>query len=255
MIIRSEQMKVFENVALRRFEDEMVEHCQAFSPQLCAVLGEAALREAIGGMMMRAESYGFTLRGTIRLYIEMSFMLGSGFDTDPQFPVLGEHLHAKDDQMIRADRIYEAAVLYNSHVTGEGGGNVHRALRKLYNIVRSPDEISPDLLGTKVIEEMHHIFPEKASFLGDDILTTLIHRAEAEAELWDFTAPKSKAMMAVLMFFFGHGCTVDKLYPWIQSTLSNSKIISADARANKLEKKAITWLGRVLEGNELGEVR
>lgn len=40
-------MKAFEDLAMRRFEDEMVEHAREFSPQLCRVLSEAQLRVAL----------------------------------------------------------------------------------------------------------------------------------------------------------------------------------------------------------------
>jgi hypothetical protein len=255
LIIRSEQMKAFEDVARRRFEDEMVEHSRAFSPRLCAVLGEPPLRGVIGGMMTRAEGYGFTFRGPIRLYIEMSFLFGSSFDTDPQYPVLGEQLRAEGDQMTRADRIYEATVLYNRQVSGEGAVNVHRALRELLAFARLPDDISPNYWGYRVLEEMHRIFPEKASYLGDDILKTLIRRAATEAERWNFTATRPKVMMAILMFAFGHRCADDDLYPWIGRAVRDPKIVSADARAQRLERKAITWLEHVVAGNEAGAGR
>ena len=48
------------------------------------------------------------------------------------------------------------------------------------------------------------------------------------------------------MFAFGHGCCEDPLYPWIARTLTDEKITDAEARAKRLEKKAITWLDHVL---------
>ncbi len=253
LLIRSEQMKVFENVASRRFQNDMVAHSKAFSPRLCEVLGDEQLRYAIDGMMERAERYGFTFKGPIRLYIEMSFLFGSGFDTDPQYPAFGRELLAEGDQMIRADRIFEAAVHYHRHVAGEKAMNVHRALRSLLVYTRMPHELSLNSYTQEILEEMHRIFPEKAAYLGDEILMALIREAEAEADRWDFASSRAKAMLAVLMFSFGHGCPNDDLYPWIRRTLRNPKIVSADARAQKLEKKAITWLEHVVAGNETGK--
>ncbi len=45
--IREKQMKVLEDAALRRFEDEMVEHSKKFTPKLCEVLGEEQLRAGV----------------------------------------------------------------------------------------------------------------------------------------------------------------------------------------------------------------
>ena len=56
--------------------------------------------------MARAEGYGFTNRGPLRLFIEMMFLCGSGFDTDPQYPAVGAVLRAAGDQMQRAQMIF-----------------------------------------------------------------------------------------------------------------------------------------------------
>jgi hypothetical protein len=53
-------------------------------------------------------------------------------------------------------------------------------------------------------------------------------------------------MVVALMFAFGHGCTRDPLYPWISHTLADEKIVSPAARAERLEKKARTWLDHVI---------
>ena len=79
-------MLAFEQAALRRFEDEMVVHSKDFSPLLCEIIGEDQLRVAVRQAMARAAGYGFTYRGPIRLFIEMMFLCGSAFDTDPQYP-------------------------------------------------------------------------------------------------------------------------------------------------------------------------
>ena len=92
--IREEQMAVFEQAALRRFEDEMVVHSKIFSPRLCEVLGEEQLRVALRRAMARAGGYGFSYRGPIRLFIEFMFLFGSAFDTDPQYPWAGKILQA-----------------------------------------------------------------------------------------------------------------------------------------------------------------
>lgn len=94
LIIRKEQMKAFENDALRRFEDEMVVHSKEFTPRLCKVIGDEQLRVALRQTMERADTYGFTNRGPIRLYIELMFLYGNDFDTDPQYPSLGKVLNA-----------------------------------------------------------------------------------------------------------------------------------------------------------------
>jgi len=102
LAIRTEQMKTFEQAAMRRFEDEMVEHSKDLSPRLCEVIGDEQLRVALRSAICRAMAYGFTYRGPIRLFIEMMFFCGSSFDTDPQYLRFGELLRTPGDQMQRA---------------------------------------------------------------------------------------------------------------------------------------------------------
>jgi hypothetical protein len=83
MIIRAEQMRVFEERAWQQFEEEMMAHSKDFSPRLCELIGDEQLRVAVRAAIARAMDYGFTNRGPIRLFVEMMFLCGSSFDTDP----------------------------------------------------------------------------------------------------------------------------------------------------------------------------
>ena len=131
MVIRAEQMRAFEQAARRQFEQEMVAHSKDFSPPLCEVIGDDQLLVALRSAMTRAEGYGFTYRGPIRLFIEMMFLCGSAFDTDPQYKAVGEILRASGDQMQRAEQIHELVLDNLGKVSGPGAVNVRKALSDL----------------------------------------------------------------------------------------------------------------------------
>ena len=76
-------------------------------------------------------------------------------------------------------------------------------------------------------------------------MTALIREGAAEARKHGFPV-RGEALMVTLMFAFGHGCMGDPLYPWIGRTLKDEKIVDPAARAERLEKKALTWLDHVL---------
>ena len=57
---------------------------------------------------------------------------------------------------------------------------------------------------------------------------------------------RGAVLLCSLMFAFGHGCTRDPLYPWISQTMEDDRITDPASRAERLEKKAITWLDHVL---------
>lgn len=243
--IRTEQMKVFEQAASRQFEDEMLAHSKEFSQRLCEVLGDDQLRVALRLAIARATTYGFTYRGPIRLFIEMTFLCGSAFDTDPQYPMFGEVLRGPGDQMQRAEQIHEGHSIYLEKVSGPKAINVHNALRNLALFSRLPLWFSSDDFVPGMLQEIQNLFPQKAAYAGTDALAALIQEGRAESRRYGFPTPRGEAPMVVLMFAFGHGCTNDPLYPWISSTLRDDRLVDPAARAARLEKKALTWLEHV----------
>jgi hypothetical protein len=252
LVIRAEQLKVFDQASRRRFENEMVEHAKAFAPPLCQVIGDEALRVAMCSAIARAETYGFTNRGPIRLFIELMFLCGSAFDTDPQYSPVGRFLRSSGDQMYRAQQIHEWHNRYLEQVSGPGAINVHRALSETLTFARVPLAITPGNLTEGLLLEMKRIFPSKAAFVGDTGLTAVIDESIAEARLYRFEGVRPKVLLAVLKFAFGHGCTDDPLYPWIAQTLKDERIAGPEARAARLEKKSITWLEHVVARNQKG---
>ena len=55
--IRKEQMEVFEQAAIRNFEDEMVQHLKKFSSRHCEVIGEDNVRKVIRMGIERGKKY------------------------------------------------------------------------------------------------------------------------------------------------------------------------------------------------------
>ena len=246
LYIRRQQIEVFERAALRRFEDEMVAHSKEFSPRLCEVIGEEQLRVALRQAMNRAGTYGFTYRGSIRLFIELMFLCGSDFDNDPQYPALADILNASGDQMQRAEQIYEGILDYQKKVSGPDAENTRKALGALSIFARMPVTFSSNDFVSGMLQEMTDAFPQKVAYIGDEALTALIYEGRAEARRYRFPTVRGETLVVVLMFAFGHGCTNDPLYPWIARTLKDERIIDPAARAERLEKKALTWLEHVI---------
>jgi hypothetical protein len=252
LIIRAEQMSAFEQAARQQFEDEMVVHSKGFATRLCEVIGDEQLRLAVRSAMARAATYKLTNRGPVQLFVEMTLLCGSGFDTDPQYPTMGAFLRAPYDQMMRSERIHAGYCDFLEKVSGPGASNVYRALKELLQLARTPLDL-PDDFVPGILEEMKRIFPQKVAYIGESGLGELVEEALAEARLYKFDTVREKVLILTLKFAFGHGCTDDPLYPWISRTLQDVKIVSPQARASRLEKKAITWLEHVLADNEQAE--
>lgn len=248
LTIRAAQMKVFDADALRRFEDEMVAHCKTSTirARLCKVIGDDQLRVAIRQGMARAGTHGFTYRGPIRLYIELMFLYGSDFATDPQYPAFSRILNGPGDQMDRAERIHQSVLDYEEAVYGPGAVNVRKALEALLLMAKRPVTLSEADFASGVLQEMTQVFPQKAAYIGEEALNALIREARNDAKTHRFPTIRDEVLMVALKFGFGHGCTNDPLYPWISRTLTDEKITRPAARMARLERKAVTWLEHVL---------
>jgi hypothetical protein len=248
--IRPAQMKIFEEAARRRFEDEMVVHSREFAPKLCETLGEDQLRVALRQVMERAGGYGFTFRGPIRLYVELMFLFGSDFDTDPQYPALARILQAPAGQMVRAEELHAEVLDYQEKVSGSEGENTRQALASLLVMTKKPLPFSASDFVPGMLREMHSTFPEKAAYIGDENLMVLIREGIAEAKKHRFPL-RGEALMVTLIYAFGHGCIRDPLYPWIARTLLDERIAEPAARSERLERKAVTWLEHVLASTQV----
>src|SRR5207302_7733293 len=134
----------------------------------------------------------------------------SSFDTDPQYPAIAQVLRSSADQMQRAEQIHEGYLDYLERVSGADAENVHKALKDLLAFARSPVTFSDDFTAD-MLREMKRIFPQKAAYVGDAGLRALIDESIEEAREYQFPTNRETALLVVLKFGFGHGCTDDPL--------------------------------------------
>lgn len=243
--IRAEQMACLREVALRRFEGEMVRHCAEFSPRLFEVIGADQMHTAVRRALGRARTYELSRRGPLRLYIELMLLYGSDFDTDPQYRSVRKILGSERGQMAKAQKIYEHIMEYQETVDGPDGERFYESLEQLSHIARSPN-YRPSDDPARLIGELTRIFPAKAEYVGEDGLSALIHRGGEEADRFGFETPRSRAMIVAMMYALGHGITSDPMYPWVSGTLRAERFHTPAGRAARLEKRALTWLHHVL---------
>ena len=236
LIIRSEQLKVFEAAAVRRYEDEMGAHLAAVSPQLFKALGEEQMRRAIRFGIGRADSYGFTFCGPVRVYLELMLLFGSHFDSDPQYPWAAAILSDRDTetQMERAALLREMTLEYKDEVGDPANADTLRALRNILARVRQPLLISSEDFVSAMLQQIKLVHPQRAAYVGDEGLEALIHRGIDESQRSRFTTVRGMALVVMLMMALGHKCAEDPLYPWIARTMNDETITDPEARARLL---------------------
>jgi hypothetical protein len=252
LTVRKMQMELFEQVALRRFEDEMVEHLKQFSPKHCQVIGEPAVRQVIRLGVKRAAEYGLTNRGPVRFYIELMFMFGSDFDTDPQVPWAPKALNdpTLTDQMTKADRLYDQVMDYVAKVAGPDHQYAKAALRRVRQ-VRFEELPPPDGRFTAaMLAKLKEIHPEKVAYLGQARAAELIARGRPLAEKFSLAPEHGAGLCVSAIFAMGHGFGSDPLLPWVSKTIKDPVITDSGVRAARLYSRMMTYLGGVLANQD-----
>jgi hypothetical protein len=225
LTIREEQMSIFEQAAIQRFEDEMVIHSKEFSPRLCEILGDEQLRVAIRQAIGPARGYGFNCRGPVRLYIEMMFLFGSGFDTDPQYPWATRILEDQsDDEFLRADRLHASTMTYLERVAGPENEHAKAALHRMKSIGVDLVTSGGPTFEISVLAGMRHLYPEKCEFIGQPALEALIEEGTHFATAHSAVEPADRGLCVGMMFVLGHGFASDPLLRWGREPLAEQQI-------------------------------
>src|SRR5579871_3367225 len=221
MLIRTEQLVVFEDAAEQRFRAELVGSVKQLTPSFCKLAGDSAVAKAVDHALARAGAYSFTLRGPLRLFVETSAILGCGFDQDPQLPWNAKSLQPtpREDEMLRADRFYRAVMAYAGQVLGEEDAHFHAALKAACAI--NPTEWVDSAAQARRL--LAQIYPQRVSAMPGKSLSSLIGEAEIAAPRCGI-AP---SLLAALMGLFGHEILTDPLYPWIAEIAGKSGVDAA----------------------------
>jgi hypothetical protein len=248
LTIRKEQVKVFKEQKLQDFIDEMTRHIQEFTPQQFKITGEANIRKVIKLGILRAENYGFTYRGPVQFYIELMFMLGSDFDTDPQYNWISEILKSDNnvDQMERADYLHEKVLDYVNKVIGPKNKYEIDALLKFTKLQFEDFKKLNSENPHEILEQLKKIYPEKANLVGESCLLKLHSQSVATARMNGNSDNGGIAVSFFLMFAFGHGCFTDLQYSWLSSIRKNSSVLFPNDINQKLFTKMMIYFEKAL---------
>lgn len=247
--IQGQQMRSLgQAVGLDRFEDEAVPYFQSLVPRHTAMIGEAGLRRVIRLGVKRAAVYGITNHGLLRFYIELMFCFGSAFDTDPLLPWASEVLRDASigDEVARSKRLYHAMKEYLELVAEPGTAMSIKALRNVREARTEDYRVSDPDFEAKALAGMWRIYPERCEYLGEERLRDAIRRGPEVAAACGIGTDRGVVLAIGLLFIEGHAFATDPLQPWIQATLQNSKIMTPERRAERLERRMRIYLDEVL---------
>jgi hypothetical protein len=252
LTIRAAQMAVLADDVVAKFDESLAEHLRHFATRETQVLGRDGLRSVVRLGRKRAAQCEFTDRESLRLYVELMVLLGSGFATDPQYPWAAAALALGGEprnQWQRASALQVSAVEYAHTVLGAKREFVLAALERLVGY-RLRDFLGTKLFPESLIQQLRVIFPEKWAYVGRDRLRTLMQSARKMAEQYALLAEEAVALFTVLLFFLGHEVDRDPTAPWVEATLREAALMEPLARIEQLESRTWAELRAVLVANQ-----
>lgn len=249
MLIRQTQLQIFSDSLRASAEKALLRHCREYAPRLCEAAGDRGVEHLVRLGMQRAETYSFFDQDHVRFYIDTMLLLGSEFDTDPQFEWAAQILNDRFSKAhVRAVVLHRDLTLYLNRVMGPNNEFARRALASLTGL--PPHLPPPDQRRIERLRNwLQELYPEKSNDVSDSQLRKIASEATGQAE--KFGLPLGDNVLAGLMLVFGHGVTDDPLYPWISNVLRDLRIVSPEARLERLWAKVRTYAASA--GKYLGD--
>lgn len=252
LVISGNQMKTFEQAAVRNFENRLLAHLQEFFPKHCEILGNDQMRKVIQLGLKRAEPYGLISERGLHLYIGLMLMLGSYFDEDPQLPWTAKILTDENivDPRRRADRLYRRAMAYLNQAAGKDSQYLDRALHKAREFpVSALSRTGEDKLisfGDYLLKLLYRLFFEKYDAVGETNIRQMVRQGYQTAKAYHLTGEPDLAAYICLMFMLGSGFNHDPQYPWADIVLNDAALIDSTQKGESLYKAAMTHLEKWL---------
>lgn len=244
--IRQDQIQALEEAGRRNFEVRLMQHLRENFPLHCAALGEAGVLQIIRDGAARAQHYKLTTEDHIRLYTELMFLLGSGFDADVQLTWAGETLRDESlDEAARAALLYERATDYLNAVCGARGEFIEAALQRVRDEnLELPPPSHPAQFYEYVLRRLNRVWPQKCERVGELGLRRLIKSGMDAASSYGLSDPRGQALYIGLMFMLGSGFDRDPQFAWAAEVLNDTQLSGPEAKARVLYERAMAYLAR-----------
>lgn len=239
--IKAKNLTAFEQQAADTYLAELLQHCRLFAPQLSQALTDTELRTAVQDGMVRARAHGFDQRGTVRFYVDVMIVLGSDFDTDPQFPWAAEILADEGYRtpMDRAEALHARLLAHVAEVDGRDNVHAREALADLAALVRRGAPLYRDSFEDDVLRLLAQIHPRKVEVSGEAAIRRLIAAGIARTERQEL---RHALPTIALMVAFGHRFDADPWLPWIARAVRERNSITSEQATEWLER-VLGWLG------------
>ena len=212
--IKNEQMLTMSNLIFDRFIDEVASYCDIEYPNLSKQHGEEQLKKNLKTLIEQGIDYGFTIRGSCRYYIDLSFIFGTGFATDPQYTWILD-TYKKDEkipEIERVDTLWATVNRYLKDITGENGAYDLAAIQAIENLNFDLFHAQTDHFDSLLMDILQRTYQGKAPYMSTQALVAFVqyglNKSKNEYALED---KLSCSLFVLLMYFYGHEFDRDPL--------------------------------------------
>jgi len=215
LVIRHEQMDAFRERAEAECLVTLEELLRESFPLDASRLTGDELRAVVRLGMERSRAHGGVATRDMYLFLAVMFMLGSGFDEDPQLP-WAQDLFRQGEPIAR---VHAEALTYLDAVAGEENEHLIKALVRARGLELPllPQADAPDF-ESRMLAWLRSVYPTKFEAQGEAATLDVLSLARALAA--QHALPGSgTALLALLAFLLGTSFDRDPLHPWIQSVL------------------------------------
>lgn len=226
LMIREEQMAVFEQAVVKNFASRVYEHLQKFFPEHCQNLKADQVRKVIRLGLARAEHYQLVSERDVYLYVSLMFLLGSYFDEDPQLPWVADLLKEQTPETanIRMVPVYDQAMTLLDSIVGPENEYLRQTLGMLQQSQVFESLPEAPSFGHRLLLLLQALAPQKYQVLGDNILRDLVRHGYGAAKQHGLTTERGAMIYLSLAFLLGAGFDHDPLYPWAAEVLADSEL-------------------------------
>lgn len=246
--IRPEQIEVFEQAALKRFEDEMLKHIQEYFSNHWRIIGEAQLRQVIQYGVSQAEQYGLTTQREVCLYLNLMLLLGSDFDTDIQLPWAKEVLMDEMiiDPYVRVEQLYDVAMEHLDQVAGIKSEHLGRAIVRIRNQLSEWMLLMNPVFESDLVSLFNWVYPQKSQMIGEEVLRQLIKQGITSTQTYGMATQGGVILYTGLMFILGSRFDKDPKYPWFATILNDTSLTHNESKVKALYAQVNTQLDNLL---------
>jgi hypothetical protein len=250
LMIREEQMAVFEQAVVKNFANRVYEHLQKFFPEQCQYLGADQVREAIRLGLKQAEHYHLVSERDVYFYISLMFLLGSHFDEDPQLPWVAELLREPTPETahIRMAPVYDQAMTLLDSMVGPKNEYLRQTLGMLQQSQVFESLPEAPSFGHRLLLLLQALAPQKYQILGDAILRDVVRHGYGAAKQHGLTTERGAMIYLSLAFLLGSGFDHDPLYPWAAEALADPGLTDPGQKSAALYAAARKHLAKCPPG-------